>query len=66
MEYLTTPEVRRLLKVSEAHLWRLRRKGVLPPGVCARVGTAANSPIRWNLEALQKWLEENDTSKPQR
>jgi excisionase family DNA binding protein len=49
---IDSKEAARLLKVSERTLWRLHHTGEMPPPI--RIGRA----VRWNIDALRKWVEE--------
>jgi hypothetical protein len=55
---LSTPELQDALRISESTIRRLRREGVLKPGVHYRnVGVGVNRPrMFWNPEAVDQAL----------
>lgn len=55
---LTARETAKRLAISERHLHSLTRSGQLP---CVRVGSC----VRYNLETVQKWVRESETTDPQ-
>ena len=59
LPWLPTPEAARKLQISESTLRRLRdRENGLKPGVhYKRRGSFQNTPIRWNVEAIDAYLE---------
>lgn len=58
LQWLTTPEAARKLRVSDSTLRRMRDRELgLKSGIHYKRGLFKNTPIRWNVEAIDKYLE---------
>ena len=55
-EFLTTEEVRQLLKIGRTKLWELTKKNVIP---AYRVGVGTRSSLRYKRSDLMRWLDAN-------
>ena len=64
-EWLVTTEAARRLQISESTLRRMRdRKLGLEPGVHYKRGLFKNTPCKWNVDAIERFIEENAYSTP--
>lgn len=54
---LNSREAAKRLAISEGHLSRLTRSGILP---CVRVGQC----VRYNVETIQKWIRNSESTEP--
>jgi len=52
---MTSPEVARILSISERSLWQLTRDGVLP---CVRIGRS----VRYTARSLEEWIRSREAS----
>lgn len=55
-EFLTTEEVRRLLKIGRTKLWELTKNNVIP---AYRIGVGTRSSLRYKRSDLMRWLDAN-------
>ena len=58
LQWLTTPEAAYQLRISQNTLRRMRDREIgLKPGVHYKRGLFRNSPVIWNVEAIQQFIE---------
>ena len=63
--WVNTPEAARNLGISETTLRRLRdREGGLELGLHYKRGLFRNTPCKWNVSEIEKFLEANAYSTP--
>ena len=65
LQWLTTPEAARQLGISESTLRRLRdREGGLELGLHYKRGLFKNTPCRWNVSEIEKFIDANAYTTP--
>lgn len=55
-EFLTSQEVRSLLKIGRTKLWELTKNSVIP---AYRIGVGSRSALRYKRSDLMRWLNNN-------
>ena len=65
LQWLTTPEAARQLGISQVTLRRMRdREEGLEPGVHYKRGLYRNTPCRWDVAEIERFIEANAYTTP--
>lgn len=65
LSWLPTPQAARKLQISESTLRRLRdRENGLISGTHYKRGLYKNTPCRWNVQAIELFIEQNAYCSP--